>query len=344
MSGGGLRLERVSHRYGRVEALRSLSLEIPGGSLAGIIGPDGVGKSTLLGLLAGARRIQAGRVEALGGDMGDQAHRRRVQPRIAYMPQGLGRNLYAELSVRENLEFFGRLFGQGAAEREARIAALLEATGLAPFPDRPAGKLSGGMKQKLGLCCALIHDPDLLILDEPTTGVDPLARRQFWDLVGSIRDRRKGMSVIVSTTYMDEATGFEWLAAIDGGRVIAQGSPSEVTAAAGVEDLEAAFRTLRSGPRAPAFAIPPRREAGGEPVISARGLTRRFGDFTAVDGVGLRDPAGRDLRVHRLERLRQVHHDEDADGPAAGERRRGAAVRRAGGRQRRREARRRSAT
>ena len=191
MSAAALRLDAVSHRYGGIDALSGLTLEIPGGTLAGIIGPDGVGKSTLLGLLAGARRIQAGRVEALGGDMGDAGHRRRVQARIAYMPQGLGRNLYAELSVRENLEFFGRLFGHGAEEREARIGGLLAATGLAPFSDRPAGKLSGGMKQKLGLCCALIHDPDLLILDEPTTGVDPLARRQFWDLVASIRARRR---------------------------------------------------------------------------------------------------------------------------------------------------------
>ena len=152
--------------------------------MVGLIGPDGVGKSSLLGLIAGARRIQSGQVEVLDGDMADAAHRNAVCARIAYMPQGLGKNLYPDLSVRENIEFFGRLFGQSRAERERRIAELLESTGLAPFPDRPAKKLSGGMRQKLGLCCALIHDPDLLILDEPTTGVDPLSRRQFWDLIG----------------------------------------------------------------------------------------------------------------------------------------------------------------
>jgi ABC-type dipeptide/oligopeptide/nickel transport system ATPase component len=121
---------------------------------------------------------------------GRARHREAVCPRIAYMPQGLGKNLYPTLSVFENIDFFGRLFGQGRAERARRIAELLAATGMAAFADRPAHKLSGGMKQKLGLCCALIHDPDLLILDEPTTGVDPLSRRQFWELIARIRAKR----------------------------------------------------------------------------------------------------------------------------------------------------------
>ena len=157
--------------------------------MVGLIGPDGVGKSTLMGLIAGSKRIQAGEVRVLGGDMNDAAHREAVCPRIAYMPQGLGKNLYFELSVFENIDFFARLFGVSDAEREPRIKALLDATGLGPFPDRPAGKLSGGMKQKVGLCGALIHDPDLLILDEPTTGVDPLSRQQFWSLIDHIRER-----------------------------------------------------------------------------------------------------------------------------------------------------------
>src|SRR5690606_5637718 len=146
-------------------------------------------------LIAGARRVQAGKVEALGGDMADRRHRDVLCPRIAYMPQGLGRNLYPSLSVVENLEFFGRLFGQAPAERARRIVDLLESTGLSPFRDRPAGKLSGGMKQKLGLCCALIHDPDFLLLDEPTTGVDPLSRAQFWSLIDRIRAARPGMKI-----------------------------------------------------------------------------------------------------------------------------------------------------
>jgi ribosome-dependent ATPase len=196
--------------------------------MVGLIGPDGVGKSSLLSLLAGVRIIQEGTVEVLGGDMASKAHRKQVCPRIAYMPQGLGKNLYPTLSVEENLQFFARLFGHGAAERRQRIDELTQATGLFKFLERPAGKLSGGMKQKLGLCCALIHDPDFLILDEPTTGVDPLARAQFWDLIDRIRADRPGMSVIVATAYMDEAQRFDWLAAIDDGKVLATGTPKEL--------------------------------------------------------------------------------------------------------------------
>ena len=162
--------------------------------------------------------------------MADEHHRRASYGRIAYMPQGLGRNLYPTLSVFDNIDFFGRLFGQGAAERRARIDELLKATGLDPFPDRPCGKLSGGMKQKVSLCCSLMHDPDLLVLDEPTTGVDPLSRRQFWELIESIRVRRPHMSVIVATAYMDEASRFDWLAAMDAGKVIAHGTPKEMLA------------------------------------------------------------------------------------------------------------------
>lgn len=163
-------LENVTQRYARPCALDAVTLELPAGCMIGLIGPDGVGKSTLLSIIAGARRVQSGRVVVLDGDMADSGHRAAVCPRIAYMPQGLGKNLYPDLSVGENIEFFGRLFGQSRAERQWRISELLDSTGLAPFADRPAKKLSGGMRQKLGLCCSLIHDPDLLILDEPTTG------------------------------------------------------------------------------------------------------------------------------------------------------------------------------
>src|SRR3989338_5627964 len=194
-------LNNVRHRYGAVTALDDVSLSLPGARMIGLIGPDGVGKSTLMGLIAGAKRLQTGAVHCLGGDMNDARHR----ARIAFMPQGLGRNLYHDLSVRENLEFFGKLFGLGRADRSARIDRLTRATGLYPFLDRPAGKLSGGMKQKLGLCSALIHDPDFLLLDEPTTRVDPLSRRQFWDLIDAIRADRPQMSVLVSTAYMQEA-------------------------------------------------------------------------------------------------------------------------------------------
>ena len=195
----------VAHTYGTTRALDALDLDIPAGCMVGLIGPDGVGKSTLMGLIAGSKKIQAGSIRVLGGDMAEPAHRDAACPRIAFMPQGLGKNLYLELSVFENIDFFARLFGVPDAERAGRIRALLDATGLGPFPDRPAGKLSGGMKQKVGLCGALIHDPDLLILDEPTTGVDPLSRQQFWSLIDRIRAEQPGMSVLVSTAYMDEA-------------------------------------------------------------------------------------------------------------------------------------------
>ena len=285
----------VSHRYGRTTALDDVTLEIPAHCMAGLIGPDGVGKSTLLALIAGVRRIQEGKVFALDGDMGDREHRRSSLPRVAYMPQGLGRNLYPTLSVFENLDFFGRLFGQSASERVQRIEELLAATGLDPFPDRPAGKLSGGMKQKLSLCCSLIHDPDLLILDEPTTGVDPLSRRQFWELIDHIRARRPAMSVMVATAYMEEAERFDWLAAMDDGRVIASGTPTELKARGKGATLDDAFINLlpeakRAGHQA--VVVPPRRATGGPPAIEAEGLTCRFGDFTAVDHVSFRIERG----------------------------------------------------
>lgn len=282
------RLRDVRHLYSGAAALDGVTLDIPAGKMVGLIGPDGVGKSTLLALIAGARRRQSGLVEALGGDMGSSEHRRRVCARIAYMPQGLGRNLYQTLSVSENIDFFGRLFGQPAAERRERIDTLTAATGLAPFRDRPAGKLSGGMKQKLGLCCALVHDPELLILDEPTTGVDPLSRARFWDLIDAIRARRPALSVMVATAYMDEAQGFDWLAAMDGGRVLASGAPEELLAETGATSLEDAFIALLPGrekAHTERISIARRETAADPPAIAACGLTRRFGAFTAVDNV-----------------------------------------------------------
>lgn len=283
-----VRLAELSHRYGDVLAADGVTLDIPAGRMVGFIGPDGVGKSTWLGLIAGARQIQHGTVEVLGGDMASARHRGAVCPRIAYMPQGLGKNLYPTLSVFENIDFFGRLFGQSRAERDERIAELLASTGLADFADRPANKLSGGMKQKLGLCCALIHDPDLLILDEPTTGVDPLSRRQFWELIGRIRARRPGMSVLVATAYMEEAEQYDWLVAVDAGRVLATGTPAALHGQTGTDTLEEAFLALLPPERRgdhEALTIPPL--TAGEVVIEARDLQMRFGDFIAVDDVNL---------------------------------------------------------
>ena len=285
------RLQDVRLRYGRTEALRGITLEIPAGGMVGLIGPDGVGKSSLLSLLAGARAVQDGQVWALGGDMRSQAHREAVCPRIAYMPQGLGKNLYPTLSVEENLQFFARLFGHDAAERRARIDDLTQSTGLKKFLARPAGKLSGGMKQKLGLCCALIHDPDLLILDEPTTGVDPLARAQFWDLIRRIRSTRPHMSVLVATAYMDEAQRFDWLVAMDDGQVLDTGTPAELLARTATQSLEAAFIALLPEAKKRGHAaveIPPLQADDQDIAIEAQDLTMRFGDFVAVDHVNFR--------------------------------------------------------
>ncbi len=278
----------ISHHYGRVIVLERVSLNIPSASLVGLIGPDGVGKSTLLAILAGARQIQQGEVTVFGTDISSAAARARICPDIAYMPQGLGKNLYPDLSVRENIEFFARLFGQSRKERNRRIEELLRRTALAPFADRPAKKLSGGMRQKLGLCCSLIHDPDLLILDEPTTGVDPLSRRQFWELIDRLRLRRPTMSVIVATAYMEEAERFDWLIAMNAGKVLATASPSDLRSQTATKSIEDAFVALVSGQtlaRSVTKRPEPQALNGSEPVIVATDLTCRFGDFTAVDRV-----------------------------------------------------------
>jgi ribosome-dependent ATPase len=290
-----VRVQGVGHRYGGVVALDGIDLVLPVGGITGFVGPDGVGKSTLLALVAGARALQSGHVTVLGGDMARPAHRRRVCPRIAYNPQGLGRNLYATLSVRENLDYFGRLFGHGQREREARIVELLGSTGLLPFADRPVGKLSGGMKQKLGLCCALIHDPDLLILDEPTTGVDPLSRRQFWELIDRIRALHPGMTVLVATAYMEEAGRFDRLVAMHAGRVLAVGTPAEMLQRTGCASLEEAFVAMLPAAQRgdhQALVVPPRPGGAHDIAIEAQDLSCRFGDFTAVDRVNFRIERG----------------------------------------------------
>lgn len=279
----------LSLNYGEIKALNHLSINIPTDIVVGLIGPDGVGKSSLLSLISGARAIQTGEVIVLNGNMREKSVRDEICPRIAYMPQGLGKNLYPTLSAEENLQFFGRLFGHDEHERRQRIDNLTKSTGLYPFLDRPAGKLSGGMKQKLGLCCALIHDPDLLILDEPTTGVDPLARAQFWDLIDRIRLERPQMSVIVATAYMDEAERFDWLIAMDDGKILDTGTPKELLEKTDSDNLESAFIKLLPKEKRENFepvTVPPLNLDENSPIaIKAEGLTMRFGNFTAVDNV-----------------------------------------------------------
>ena len=284
-------LSGIHHLYRKTIAVDGVDLTLPAGCTIGLIGPDGVGKSTLLGLIAGVRRIQSGRVRVLGSDLGDPGQRSVAMHRIAYMPQGLGRNLYSTLSVRENLDFFGRLFGQDSATRHRRISELTAATGLAEFVNRPAMNLSGGMKQKLGLCCALIHEPDLLILDEPTTGVDPLSRRRFWELIETLRRRRPNISILISTAYMEEAERFDTLVAMDAGRVLARGTAQTLRQQTGEQDMEAVFVALLPEERRREHrrvVIPPRQtQPDAPPAIRSEGLTRRFGAFTAVDSVTL---------------------------------------------------------
>lgn len=291
-----VKLNNVSHRYKKTVALNSISIDIPAGKMIGFIGPDGVGKSTALSLIAGATEIQTGSVEVLGNDMRSAKMRAITCPRIAYMAQGLGKNLYLTLSVYENISFFGKLFGHSGKELNNRIAYLLNETAMAPFADRPAGKLSGGMKQKLSLCCALIHDPDLLILDEPTTGVDPLSRRQFWDLITSIRIKMPNMSVLIATAYMEEASQYDWLVAMDDGNILATGSPSEFLEKTGTDNLDKAFIELLPEAKKSKhidIQIPPLVVSDLEhPAIEATHLTKRFGNFTAVEDVSFKIPRG----------------------------------------------------
>ena len=287
-----IEISQLSHTYGKVQALRGVSIAIGRGATVGLIGPDGVGKSTLLSLIAGVRTLQSGEVRVLGHKVAHKAEREALLPRIAFMPQGLGKNLYPTLSVYENIDFHARLFGLNKHQRKQHIERLMLSTGLAPFAGRAAGKLSGGMKQKLSLCCALVHNPDLLILDEPTTGVDPLSRRQFWTLVRELRAENPGMTVLVATAYIDEAEQFEQLLAMDDGRILAHGRTQEILAQSGCATLEQAYikmlpegkQTHWDDSRLPPF-IP---DDSLPPAMEAHNLSKRFGNFTAVNHVSFR--------------------------------------------------------
>lgn len=282
-------LRHVSHQYRQTEALRDVSLQIRRCATVGLIGPDGVGKSTLLSLIAGVKIIQQGEVLVFGDNMANKHSRQLLSHRIAFMPQGLGQNLYPTLSVNENVDFHARLFGLRGAMRHERITRLLQATGLTPFADRQAGKLSGGMKQKLSLCCALVHNPELLILDEPTTGVDPLSRRQFWQLIDELRQENPDMTVIVATAYFDEAKRFEYLLAMDDGRLIVNAPTQQVLEETHTDTLEQAYvKMLPESKQDKAGSLkltPFVPDKDSPPAIEARDLTKRFGDFVAVNNV-----------------------------------------------------------
>ena len=287
MSDLALNASGISHRYGKQQALLDITFSLPKGTRCGLIGPDGAGKSSLLGLIAGVKKLQQGSLEVLGGPIDDRRHRNTLYPLIAFMPQGLGGNLYPELSISENIRFFGTLFGLSKDDCEQRMANLLKATDLERFAERPAGKLSGGMKQKLGLCCALIHEPDLLILDEPTTGVDPLSRRRFWELVDDVRSQRPQLTLLVATAYMEEAEQFEHCLMLDRGTLIATGLTQELAAITATGKLDEAFTHYQgdTGHSNEPLVIPPRVSDNSDIAIEAHDLTLKFGDFTAVNNV-----------------------------------------------------------
>ena len=283
-----IKLQHLSHRYGRIKALNDVSISIRRGCTVGLIGPDGVGKSTLLSLICGVKKLQQGSIEVLGSKVRTQKDRDYLSSKIAYMPQGLGLNLYFSLSVYENIEFIARLSQIPVVVREKKIEQLLKSTGLYPYKDRPAGQLSGGMKQKLSLCCALVYDPEILILDEPTTGVDPLSRRQFWLLIDKLRELRPEMTMIVATAYMEEAEQFEHLLGLFNGQLIFNEKLEKLLSTSKSQSVEEAFvKHLPKSYQADRHLVmtPFVKKEGEEAVIQAHNLVKRFGHFTAVDGV-----------------------------------------------------------
>jgi len=219
-----IRIQSVSRRFADVTALENLSLDIPRGSLFGLVGSDGAGKSTLLRMIATMIPPTSGHILVNGIDA--VSGRREVKNLIGYMPQRFG--LYQDLTVAENLAFFMDVFGIRGAERAKRRERYLGFSNLLPFVDRLAGNLSGGMKQKLGLSCVLVHQPSLLILDEPTNGVDPVSRQEFWEIL--LEMKREGMTIVVSTAYLDEGEKCDQLALMHRGRVLQVADPGEIRA------------------------------------------------------------------------------------------------------------------
>lgn len=216
MTGTGdiaIHAQGLTRRFGQVDAVRDISLTIERGEIFGLVGPDGAGKTTIMRMLAGVLQPDAGEIRVAGVDVVAQPERAKFE--LSYMPQRFG--LYDDLTVAENIFFYGELFRVPRNVRRERSRELLEAAGLVPFQRRLAGQLSGGMKQKLGLVCALIHTPRVLLLDEPTTGVDPVSRRDFWAILYNLRE--SGVTIVLSTAYMDEAERCSRLALLHAGAI-----------------------------------------------------------------------------------------------------------------------------
>jgi len=215
-------VDNVSKHFGRIEAVSQVSFQLEKGGLFGLVGSDGAGKSTVLRMIATLIKPTSGRVSIGGLDV--VAQKNEAKARIGYMPQRFG--LYEDLTVQENLDFFMDIFGIFGSERKRRTEQYLGFSNLLPFVDRQAGKLSGGMKQKLGLACVLVHEPEVLILDEPTNGVDPVSRQEFWEML--IRMNREGMTILISTAYLDEGERCSELALMHRSKLLVQAAPQKV--------------------------------------------------------------------------------------------------------------------
>ena len=285
-----VQVANFTKRYRKLTAVNSLDLKVQRGEIHGLIGPDGSGKSTLMKALAGVLAFEGGSIQVFETIVDSEAAAERIKGRIGFMPQGLGQNLYAELSVEENVDFFARLRLVPTPELTRRKARLLEMTHLTQFKTRPMKNLSGGMKQKLGLVCSLIHQPELIILDEPTTGVDPVSRRDFWVILSQLL-HEEGTTAIISTAYMDEASRFQRVSLMNNGRLIAQGEPEALLAlapeAATLEDVFIELVSERHDTQAalPQGSLVNSSNLGEETglAILAEDLVRDFDGFRAVD-------------------------------------------------------------
>jgi ABC-type multidrug transport system ATPase subunit len=277
-------LRNVSRRFKKTQALSGIDLEVRPAEIFGIIGPDGAGKSSLLKIISGVMGFE-GSVVFMGIDMAKNPEA--VKGDLSFMPQGLGLNLYMELSVEENIDFFAAIKNVSDEKRDPLKKRLLDATGLAPFRGRYAKHLSGGMKQKLGICCSLISNPRVLLLDEPSTGVDPLSRRQLWELLYDFTEEI-GTTLILATSYMDEAERCHFISFLHNGHTVFSGSPEQLTG--GATDLEDAFfRMLLKDSELPAYDIPFEGNVAkyGPDTVRIRGAGKYFGDFKALDNVTL---------------------------------------------------------
>jgi ABC-type multidrug transport system ATPase subunit len=317
-------LDGIGKRYGRMLAVDDVSLKVDRGRLYGLIGADGAGKSSLMKMVAGVLAHDCGTVEVFGVRIDSERAAERVKARLGFMPQGLGLNLYPELSVEENIDFFARLRQVSAAELAPRKQQLLEMTRLAAFRTRAAKNLSGGMKQKLGLVCTLIHAPELIVLDEPTTGVDPVSRRDFWAILAQLIDGQR-LTALVSTAYLDEASRFDRLALMHVGRVLAEGEPAELVAAAGLRVAQVQAEPAALARLAAHFAQTEQTVGAGRVVVTAdddesavAAVRAALGsDEHPVPKIVITPPDLEDLFVARLQALdgtATIRPAPDADG------------------------------